>query len=317
MPAASSLVGSLQAKAQTEQVPFSYFFLLDGGTVDTLEALELLLGKIVGGQPLDLVGEVHDRNRPLAFHDVVVGRGLPVDLLLCRRHLDLGRGVAAEGECLDVLRPQDRAQAAAAKRSLLGGHDGGEPHLVLAGRPDDGGPVARDAVFGLEVGDRLRDRRAGEVRNRFDGDAVVTDMDGHELVALADDFDRAVAGVREVPGHEPAGVRGEQTVGQRRDAGAVHPPGEAHIRGLHRAGREHEPVVRAERVGVERDALVGQPRPDAATTDVAPLYRLDVRLRRALLVDVDREQRTATVEHTMPSGRRATKYWPLSYGERA
>ncbi len=63
-------------------------------------------------------------------------------------------------------------------------------------------------------------RVLGGLRCVRDG-AVVADVDDEEAVAVAGEFDGAVAGVGEVPGDEPARVRGEQAVRERGNSGRV------------------------------------------------------------------------------------------------
>ena len=149
----------------------------------------------------------------------------------------------------------------------------------------------------LDAIGRLLDGRLRQFRHGLELDALVGDVDADEFVARAGYLDRGVAGVDERPGHEAAGVRRRKPVGQRGEAGTGEPAGVAHHRGLQRSGREDEAVLGAEGVGVERNPVVDEFRPDAPAADEGLEYVFDVRLGRLPRADVDGQERTLCVYH--------------------
>jgi hypothetical protein len=157
--------------------------------------------------------------------------------------------------------------------------------------------LVAEAVFGFDVLGRLVDLRSLEVGDRLERDALVRHVDAEEGIARAHHLDGGVAGCEEGSRHEAAGVRREQPVGQRRQPGHGHSAGERHDGGLERAGREHQPVVGSERVGVERNAVVGELRSDAAPADERREYVVDVRLGRLALADLQSQEWSLGVEH--------------------
>ena len=174
------------------------------------------------------------------------------DLLHLRRVMQRNVVGAPDDDRLELLAAHHGAQAGTAGDVLEVIHDARDANAVLTRGPDLADPRQPLADLGLERLLGIHDLEAPEVRRIADLDLIVLDPEIHRRGGGAGHDDRVPAGALELGAPEAPDLGFAEAAGQ----GRLRADGVARCPGQRRAGedahREHEEVVRAERIDARR-----------------------------------------------------------------